>query len=140
MGIDCFVYAAYGVLMDSTNDSFARFEELFAEQLGQEQLALISPNRPDEDEPDTEELHDPEFIADRVFEEYPTLLTEICESCAAPKDADLLWTGNDDKRPGRCDAESERWILGYGISDFPLDHRLPAAFIKQSKWHTWVES
>ena len=58
----------------------------------------------------------------------------------APPDARLHYTGSDDDRPGRCDADANLWLLGHGMPAFPLPADLPPAWKEKADWHTWVEA
>ena len=56
-----------------------------------------------------------------------------------PESADLLWTGSDDDRPGRCDADPNEWVLGFGLFTRPDQYpAMDPTFLENSQWYTWV--
>lgn len=56
-----------------------------------------------------------------------------------PKQAKLLWTGDEDDRPARCDTPAGDWILGFGLFTFPWEYpELDPSFKETANFHTWV--
>ncbi len=68
------------------------------------------------------------------------LLTRLRESTDAPPEATLIYTGDEDDRPGRCHTEAGSWLLGAGMMDFPNQIRFSEQFKERATWHTWVEA
>jgi hypothetical protein len=122
-----FVHGVYGVL--PTGPIFDRF------------LALIEESLPEAEE--DEELPRDEMMntaAEQVFQQHPDLAHELKEQYQAPDGCRMIWTGDDDNRPGECAADPEVWVYGVGLFAMPIKETISARFQDEAEWHTWVTS
>jgi len=56
-----------------------------------------------------------------------------------PEGAQLIYTEDDDSRPGRTATPSYEWIIGFGLFMSPFDYpQADESFKKKADWHTWV--
>lgn len=56
-----------------------------------------------------------------------------------PKGAQLIFTGYDDERPGRCQVDEEEWILGFGVFMEPWKYPpMHESFRKAAEFYNWV--
>jgi hypothetical protein len=131
MATDYFAHAVYGVLLEEKD--LKDFREAYAQALA-----------------DIEEAGG----LDDVFEERQAAIKQAAGSLAgwleglrarygAPPEATLLWTGDEDMRPGRCHVNADRWVLGVGYVAYPgggWPEKLSKKFQKHAEWYSWVEA
>jgi hypothetical protein len=132
MGTDYCANAVYGVLPEGP--IFDRFERLVAEEVERQSVMMdTDPDYIADDQPD---------VAAGVLGANPDLLLELKEQYGLLDchPAELYWTGDEVYRPGRCDTGPVAWVFGFGLTRFPLGGPLPARFVEQAEWHTWVEA
>lgn len=125
MGYDVFANAVYGVIPEGP------FYDRF--------LSLVEEVREAWGDGEDERYYDWEEVQDEVFKRAPDLKEELYSQYQAPDDVKMIWTGDQDDRPGRCATPPDIWILGYRLGSLPLDKAVPESFRMQAQWHTWVE-
>lgn len=122
MATDYFAHAAYGVPVEGP--ARAALEALVEACEADFYAALVE--NPDQDPPD---------LGEWARTRYPDRYAAVLALAGAPPDASLIYTGDEDDRPGRCATESGCWLAGYGVLSFP---RAVGAFTGEPAWHTWV--
>ena len=68
------------------------------------------------------------------------LVKRIQTEYRAGKHAYLHYTGSGEDRPGRCNADPDIWLVGYGMCAFPdVVEYIPKGFFKLApQWYAWV--
>jgi hypothetical protein len=129
MGVDAGAAGAFGLYLPQ----FDQLEDLYKNLQGYVKLVRDSES---EEAPDSEPHH---------LDQIPTYRDRFVEAFAekykiiVPPGAYLLWTGNEDDRPARCDTPSEQWVLGWGLLTKPWDYpEMDASFRKHASFHEWV--
>ncbi len=131
MAFDVFPSAVYGILADeAVADRIEEMRELVEELLAKEKIGKPE----DEYERFDETVDDFNRVISGNFRPWEDLLQEL----DAPKESQLMWTGSDDDRFGRCSTPPEAWIIGIGIFGFPNDIQFSEKFKKAADWHLWA--
>lgn len=121
MATDFFAHAVYGVQLDQ--DDVDRIDKQVAEL------------KKEHDDLTDEEIRDALFSV----EDHGRLLhLSLIKKYKAPPGAFPYWTGSEDDRPGRCNTESEVYVLGFSLYSFP--QKMPAAGWDCPHWHAWVSA
>lgn len=125
MSTSYFAHYAYGVLLP----------EDLADKLTKRLDEISAADEPDDEDDAVEE--------NRAY----TALTRLSEAeiesylaaVNAPPGASLIWTGDEDDRPGSCNIDSERWIVGWGVYAFPdATAQVTPQFDQEAQWYSWV--
>jgi hypothetical protein len=127
MSTDYFAHAAYGVIVEG--DALQALEEGFNKAM----MEL-------EDTDEFDDLYASErsdAAMTRFLEQDAEGYARVMELAGVPRDANLIWTGGQDERPGRCHTQPETWIAGYGVLSFPrkVDK---TKFKTEPEWFFWV--
>jgi hypothetical protein len=131
MATDYFANVAFGVVLEDD-------DQAAADALYRESAARL--------EAEGEDGAFPSEVATRMLDDNPGFLARLREKYGSGPRAVLIYTGDEDERPGRCSTAADDWILGvglYGVIDpdaTPPAKELPLAFVRISDWHTWVEA
>lgn len=129
MGMDAGAAGAFGLYLPQFDLLAALYMEL------QNYVKLVR-----DDETDEDSLGEPNDF-ERVPEFRDRLVKAFQETygITVPPDANLLWTGNEDDRPARCDTPSEEWVLGWGLLTKPWNYpEMDASFREHAAFHEWV--
>ena len=117
MATDYIAHVVYGVALEQVDAD--TITDLLAPLLDDEDLLTrlidmdaISSNQ------DLENLLTYELDQNESFSGW---LNKLCKKYKAPLLAELIYTGNEDDRPGRCATAPDCWILGIPLLTFPVD-------------------
>ncbi len=129
MGVDAGAAGAFGLYLPQFDLLTALYKEL------QNYVGLVRDG-------ETDELPDGE---PDDFERISELRNRFVEALAeeyniiVPPNAKLIWTGNEDDRPARCDTPSEEWVLGWGMLTKPWDYpAMDASFREHASFYEWA--
>lgn len=122
-----FAHAVYGVPL--TGDALKKLEEGLkkaGEALSADRAYRL-----------LDEVDQLEKRRDWIDEHLPDLLTQVIEMAGCPSDCTVFHTGHEDERPGESETEPDVWLVGYGMTEFPMT--MAEEFTKgKPQWHTWV--
>ena len=133
MGVDYFVSAAYGVVLPDLRM-----------RISEEQYAALLAN-----DGQTEYSYS-KSRQSRLVEEAKLAVSELW-GAPRPELFSLMYTGEEDDRPGDCRTPPDLWILGLGMMSFPIvqlsdeqigQHKELIDWLNDNgaEWHTWVEA
>jgi hypothetical protein len=103
-----------------------------------EQLdAVVTAYDNQDGEPD--DRNSPEEFPEAVVIQGALKVAFAAAGIIVPESAVLHWTGSDDDRPARCDADPNQWVLGFGLFTRPDQYpAMDPTFLANAQWNTWV--
>lgn len=129
MSVDYFAHAAYGIELEEPH--LTQWVMLIRAAFD----ALAAADKHWEDQAVEDQMY---AATSWVIANEKAAYELIVRTLGAPPDASLFYTGSDDDRPGRCATDSDVWILGFGLLEFPERQITNTEFLKKADWHTWV--
>jgi len=129
MGVDAGAAGAFGLYLPE----YEQLEDLYKEFQGYVKLGRNCGSEEDSDcEPN--DLEQIPMYRDRFVHAFAEKY-----QINVPPGAHLIWTGNDDDRPARCDTPPEQWVLGWGLLTKPWDYpEMDASFREHANFHDWA--
>lgn len=127
MSVDFGAGGAYGILLTGREDMRPLYDR-FVEYVARERALLT-----DGDVFEPENLPGIEDFTKKFREAFALLGIHV------PAQAQMVWSGAENERPGEVATAADSWVLGFGLFTSPAEYpALRPSFVQASKWHTWV--
>jgi hypothetical protein len=134
MSSEYYAHAMYGIDLRTFCQKLGKLYDDFLD-------AMEKATGDDEDSQDGDDENPVDVARRRCAEEFQPKFIAAFKAMGiiVPGGVHLIFTGDEDERPGRGFTETDLWLLGFGIGanlrDWPRLHR---TFLNVSDWHHWV--
>jgi hypothetical protein len=138
MSTNYFANGVYGILLDDIPELEEMRKAIEAE------FAALREGNCDNESLDVNDMVDgidEDKATDEINKKWLPRLTKELHllKIDAPDGAQMLYTGNEDERPGRCDVDADCWVLGFGMLMNPWSWpAIPKNFREHAEFYLWV--